>query len=59
MREARIKKTKTVCTYCGVGCSFDMWTKGRKILRVEPSMEAPANQISTCVKGKFGWDYRE
>ncbi|HEY7341644.1 MAG TPA: formate dehydrogenase subunit alpha [Ktedonobacterales bacterium] len=57
MREARIKRTKTVCTYCGVGCSFDMWTKGRKILRVEPSMDAPANQISTCVKGKFGWDY--
>jgi formate dehydrogenase major subunit len=57
MREARVKRTKTVCTYCGVGCSFDMWTKGRKILRVEPSMDAPANQISTCVKGKFGWDY--
>ncbi|HEX8732852.1 MAG TPA: molybdopterin oxidoreductase family protein, partial [Ktedonobacterales bacterium] len=57
MRNARIKRTKTVCTYCGVGCSFDMWTKGRKILKIEPSMDAPANQISTCVKGKFGWDY--
>ncbi|MGH2500944.1 MAG: molybdopterin-dependent oxidoreductase, partial [Ktedonobacterales bacterium] len=57
MREARIKKTKTVCTYCGVGCTFDIWTKGRKILRIAPSMQAPANQISTCVKGKFGWDY--
>jgi formate dehydrogenase major subunit len=29
MREARVKKTKTVCTYCGVGCSFDIWTKDR------------------------------
>ncbi|MCY0900820.1 MAG: formate dehydrogenase subunit alpha [Firmicutes bacterium] len=57
MRESRIKKTKTVCTYCGVGCSFDIWTKDRKILKVEPQMEAPANQVSTCVKGKFGWDY--
>ena len=57
MRESRIKKTKTVCTYCGVGCSFDIWTKGRNILKVEPQMEAPANQISTCVKGKFGWDF--
>lgn len=57
LREARIKKTKTVCTYCGVGCSFDVWTKDRKILKVEPNMEAPANQISTCVKGKFGWDF--
>ena len=57
MRESRIKKTKTVCTYCGVGCSFDVWTKGREILKVEPQIEAPANGISTCVKGKFGWDF--
>ena len=57
MREADIKKTKTVCTYCGVGCSFDVWTKGRKVLKVDPQFEAPANSISTCVKGKFGWDY--
>ena len=57
LREERIQKTKTVCTYCGVGCSFDIWTKGRKILKVEPQMEAPANQISTCIKGKFGWDF--
>ncbi len=57
MREERIEKTKTVCTYCGVGCSFDVWTKDRQILKVEPQVEAPANGISTCVKGKFGWDF--
>ncbi|RFU68192.1 formate dehydrogenase subunit alpha [Bacillus sp. V59.32b] len=57
MRDERIKKTKTVCTYCGVGCSFDVWTKDREILKIEPQVEAPANGISTCVKGKFGWDF--
>ena len=58
MRTQRTKVTKTVCTYCGVGCSFDIWTKPdeRHILKVEPSKGA-ANDISTCVKGKFGWDY--
>ena len=56
MREQRIRRTKTVCTYCGVGCSFDIWTKDRHILKVEPA-EGPANGISTCVKGKFAWDY--
>jgi len=56
MRESRIKRTKTVCTYCGVGCSFDIWTHDRHILKVEPA-HGPANGISTCVKGKFGWDY--
>ncbi len=60
MREDRIKKTKTVCTYCGVGCSFDIWTQESKterhILKVEPAHGA-ANGISTCIKGKFGWEY--
>jgi formate dehydrogenase major subunit len=57
MREDRINKTKTVCTYCGVGCSFEVWTKDREILKVQPVEEAPANGISTCVKGKWGWDF--
>ena len=56
MREHRIRKTKTVCTYCGVGCSFDVWTKDRHILKVAPE-HGPANGISTCVKGKFGWGH--
>jgi formate dehydrogenase major subunit len=63
MREGRTKKTKTVCTYCGVGCSFDIWSQEdgadptrRRILKVEPA-HGDANGISTCVKGKFGWDY--
>ncbi len=56
MHETRTRRTKTVCTYCGVGCTFDVWTKGRHILKVQPG-EGPANGISTCVKGKFAWDY--
>ena len=56
MREHRIRKTKTVCTYCGVGCSFDVWTKDRHILKIAPE-HGPANGISTCVKGKFGWGH--
>lgn len=57
MREERIEKTKTVCTFCGVGCSFEVWTKDREILKIEPSENAPVNSVSTCVKGKFGWDF--
>jgi len=56
MRTTRVRRTKTVCTYCGVGCSFDVWTKDRHILKVEPA-EGPANGVSTCVKGKFAWDF--
>jgi len=56
MRESQNKRTKTVCTYCGVGCAFEIWTKDRQILKVEP-LDGPANGVSTCIKGKFGWDY--
>ena len=56
MRQSRVRRTKTVCTYCGVGCSFDIWTRDRHILKVSPE-HGPTNGISTCVKGKFAWDY--
>jgi len=56
MRNEHIRRTKTVCTYCAVGCSFDVWTKDRHILKIEP-MHGPANGISTCIKGKFAWGH--
>ena len=56
MRNKRTKRTKTVCTYCAVGCSFDVWTRDRHILKIEP-MHGPANGISTCIKGKFAWGH--
>jgi formate dehydrogenase major subunit len=56
MRNFHTKRTKTVCTYCAVGCSFEVWTKDRHILKIEPT-HGPANGISTCVKGKFAWGH--
>jgi formate dehydrogenase major subunit len=56
MRSKRTRKTKTVCTYCAVGCSFEVWTRDRHILKIEPT-HGPANGISTCVKGKFAWGH--
>ena len=56
-RQPEIRRTKTVCTYCGVGCSFEMWTRDRHILKVQPVVDAPVNGISTCIKGKFAWDF--
>jgi len=52
MRESRTKKTKTVCTYAGWGCSFDIWTRDRHILKVEPA-EGPANGISSASRASL------
>ena len=57
MRDAVVKKTKTVCTFCGVGCTFDVWTRQREVIKVKPRPESPANGIATCTKGKFGWGH--
>jgi len=57
LRSTLVKRTKTVCMFCGVGCSFEVWTRGREILKIQPSPEAPANGLATCIKGKFGWGF--
>ncbi len=56
-RTSLIRKTKTVCPFCGVGCTFDAWTRGNRLLKVQPRPEGPANGLATCVKGKFGLDF--
>ena len=49
----------TTCGYCAVGCRFDLYSDGDEILAARPTAEedAPVNGISTCVKGKFGYDF--
>lgn len=52
-----IEKTRTICPYCGVGCSVDILTKGEAIVGVQPAMDGPANLGSLCVKGQFAYDF--
>jgi formate dehydrogenase major subunit len=53
------KVAKSVCPYCGVGCQINLHVKDDRIMRVtSPSIEAYSpNQGSTCVKGRFGYDF--
>jgi predicted molibdopterin-dependent oxidoreductase YjgC len=52
-----IARTRSICPYCGVGCSVDILTKGERIVGVQPAMDGPANQGALCVKGQFAWDW--
>ena len=52
-----VKRTRTICTYCGVGCSIDALTKGDTLVGVQPAMDGPANQGALCVKGQFAFDF--
>ncbi len=49
--------TRTVCTYCGVGCAVDVMTRGDRIVGVLPAMDGPANEGALCVKGQFAFDF--
>jgi predicted molibdopterin-dependent oxidoreductase YjgC len=51
------KKTRTICPYCGVGCSVDILTKEDKIVGLLPAMDGPANKGALCVKGQFAYDF--
>src|SRR5438093_193307 len=53
------KIVRSVCPYCGVGCQVDLHVADGKVLRVtSPDIELDTpNQGSTCVKGRFGYDF--
>ena len=48
------REVKTVCPYCGVGCSMYLGVKGGKIVGVRGDEQGPVNQGRLCVKGRFG-----
>ena len=55
--EEEIQTTRTICPYCGVGCSVDVLTKGTQMVGVWPAMDGPSNHGALCVKGQFAYDF--
>jgi formate dehydrogenase major subunit len=53
------KIVRSVCPYCGVGCQVDLHVADNQVVRVtSPDIELDTpNQGSTCVKGRFGYDF--
>lgn len=55
-RTWEVKKVRTTCSYCGVGCQMDLKVKDNKVVGVEPAF-GPSNNGLLCVKGKFGYKF--
>lgn len=51
------EKTRTVCTYCGVGCNLDVATKGEDIVSIQAPYDAEVNEGHTCLKGRFAFKF--
>jgi anaerobic selenocysteine-containing dehydrogenase len=44
-------KSHTVCPYCAVGCSQNLYTKGGEVIDIEGDPESPTNEGTLCPKG--------
>jgi len=51
------REVKTICPYCGVGCSIYLGIRGNQIVRVRGDKDSPVNKGGLCVKGRFGFDF--
>jgi len=56
-RASQVKKVRTTCPYCGVGCNFDLNVRDGRVVRVTSAPDAPVNGMTLCVKGRYGYDY--
>ena len=48
------KRVKSICPYCGVGCTLVLQVRDNKVIGVTGDPDGPANEGRTCVKGRFG-----
>ncbi len=52
-RYYEVKRTRTTCPHCAVGCQLDLLVKDGRVVGVDPA-DGPSNHGLLCVKGKFG-----
>lgn len=49
--------TRTVCSYCGVGCNLELHVQDNRIVKVTSPMDHSVTHGNLCVKGRFGYEY--
>ena len=56
-RPWQVKKTDTICTYCGDGCQITLETIDDKVVRASSKMGVGRNEGDLCAKGFFGYGF--
>ena len=49
--------TRTVCSYCGVGCNLELHVQDDTIVKVTSPADHSVTNGMLCIKGRFGWTY--
>lgn len=55
--ESQQDVTRTVCSYCGVGCNLDLHIQDDRIVSVTSPHDHDVTLGNLCIKGRFGWSY--
>jgi len=56
-RPAEQSVTRTVCSYCGVGCNLELHVQDETIVKVTSPADHSVTAGHLCIKGRFGWNY--
>lgn len=51
------KRIKTVCPFCGCGCSIYLHVRENQIVGVSAAENNSVNDTLLCVKGRYGFDF--
>lgn len=51
------QKTRSVCTFCGVGCVLDLNEHDGKVVKVTTEVGVGSNDGNLCNKGKFAFEF--
>jgi predicted molibdopterin-dependent oxidoreductase YjgC len=49
--------TRTVCSFCGVGCNLELHVQDNRIVKVTSPLDDATTSGHLCIKGRFGYGY--
>ena len=49
--------TRTVCSFCGVGCNLDLHVQDNRIVKVTSPLDHSVTSGHLCIKGRFGYGH--
>jgi predicted molibdopterin-dependent oxidoreductase YjgC len=56
-RPWEMRKVRSTCSYCGVGCQLYLHVKDNRVVKITGVEDVAPNFGSLCVKGRFGFDF--
>ncbi len=56
-RSWEFKQVRTICPYCGCGCTLVLNLRDGKVVKITGDPNSGVNRGMLCVKGRFGMDF--